>query len=67
MDLLELFEPDEPGTGRRRDGAQDADEPRRRGVGGFFRRWMASFSEDDDDSRPDGRTRQRRDTDFGWD
>lgn len=67
MDLFELFdmEDDTP----RRDRAQGEEPPRRKGVRGFFTRWMQSFQDEDDkDDRGTGDRKSRRaDSDFGWD
>lgn len=73
MDLFDLFDFDGPENDRRRNG-ENAQEPPRKGVRGFFQRWMATFRDEDDDydrNRRDGdRDRDRRkreDNDFGWD
>ncbi|HNO65616.1 MAG TPA: hypothetical protein PKK39_04660 [Tepidiformaceae bacterium] len=71
MDLFDLFDFDGPENDRRRNG-ENAQEPPRKGVRGFFQRWMASFRDEDDDyGRRDGDRdrdrRKRQDNDFGWD
>ena len=66
MDLFELFDTDNDGDRRR---SQTPDEPRRKGVRGFFSRWMQTFQDEDDrdDRGPGERKSRRADSDFGWD
>ncbi len=63
MDLFELFENDR--DERRRTDPEGEPQPRQKGVRGFFRRWMATFSDDDHDQPTD--RKKRRDSDYGWD
>ncbi|MEO8540771.1 MAG: hypothetical protein ABI577_13610 [bacterium] len=67
MDLFELFETDNDNPRRQR--APGEEPPRRKGVRGFFDRWMRAFQDDDDkDDRGSGERKSRRaDSDFGWD
>lgn len=66
MDLFELFENDNDRSTRRDRPGEE--EPRKKGVRGFFQRWMAVVSDDDDDdrSRRDSNGR-RRGADRDWD
>ncbi|MFN8616786.1 MAG: hypothetical protein U0837_06785 [Dehalococcoidia bacterium] len=67
MDLFELFDNDGPENERRRNNANGEEQPRRKGVRGFFQRWMATFRDDDDYDHRDGDRKKRRDADYSWD
>ena len=65
MDLFELFETDNDRRSRR--DHPEGEEERKKGLRGFFQRWMAAVGDDDDDrSRRDAGSR-RRDSDRDWD
>lgn len=68
MDLFELFENDGPDDDRHTRNASGEERPRRKGVRGFFQRWMATFRDDEDDyDHRDGDRKKRREADYSWD
>ncbi len=67
MDLFELFDNDGPENDRRRNTPNAEGQPPRKGVRGFFQRWMATFQDEDDSDHRDGARKKRRDADYSWD
>lgn len=64
MDPFELFDTD---RADRRDRRPELEEPRSKGLRGFFQRWMAAVGDDDDDRRRRDAGSGRRDSDRDWD